>query len=58
MHAESEFGLRGPDLQHEGVRRVHKDGGVFLRRGVQAELSISGLGVIGEGNGAGQLAVI
>lgn len=59
MCVELEFGLSGAtDLQHEGVRRVHKDGAIFLWRGLQAELSIGGFGVIGEGDGAGQLAII
>lgn len=38
--------------------RVDKDGGVFPGRRLQAELSIRRLGVVGEGDGAGKLAVV
>lgn len=41
------------DLKHKGVRWVHKDGGVFSRRRLQAKLGISGLRIIGEGDGVG-----
>ena len=30
----------------------------MARRGLQAELSVGGLGVVGEGDGVGQLAVV
>lgn len=46
------------DLQHESMWRVDKDGRVLPGRRLQAELSIRRLGVVGEGNGAGQLAVV
>lgn len=38
--------------------RVDEDGGVFPRRRLQAELSIRRLGIVGEGDGAGQLAIV
>ena len=37
---------------------MYKDGGVFLGRGLQAELGVSGLGIIGEGDGVSQFAII
>ena len=37
---------------------MDEDGGVVARRGLQAELSVSGLGVVGEAEGSGQLPVI
>lgn len=40
------------------MRRVHEDGGVFPGRRLQAELGVGRLGVVGEGDGAGQLAVV
>lgn len=46
------------DLKHKSVRRVHKDGGIFTRRGFQAKLAIRCLGVVGEGDGACQFAII
>lgn len=38
--------------------RVDEDGGVFPGRRLQAELSIRRLGIVGEGDGAGQLAIV
>lgn len=38
--------------------RVDEDGRVFPGRRLQAELCIRRLGVIGEGDGAGQLAIV
>ena len=46
------------DLQHKCVWRVDKDGGVFPGRRLQAKLGIRRLGVVGEGDGAGQLAIV
>lgn len=37
---------------------MHKDGGVFSGRGLQAELGVRCLGIVGEGDGAGQLSII
>ncbi len=37
---------------------MDEDGGVFPGRRLQAELCIRRLGVVGEGDGAGQLAII
>lgn len=37
---------------------MHKDGGVFSGRGLQAELGVRCLGVVGEGDGAGQLSIV
>lgn len=56
--SEGKFSKKGTDLEHEGVWRVHKDGGVFLGRGLQAELRVGGFGVVREGDGVGQLAVV
>lgn len=46
------------DLQHERVRRVDEDGWVFSGRRLQAKLGVRRLGVVSEGDGAGQLAVV
>ena len=51
-------GERGTYLQHEGMRRVHEYGGVLPGRGLQAQLGVCGLGVVGEGDAAGQLPVV
>lgn len=56
--ASSRSASSGTDLQHESVWRVDEDGGVFPRRRLQAELGIRRLGVVGEGDGAGQLAIV
>ena len=40
------------------MRRVDEDGGVLAGRGLQAQLCVRGLGVVGEGDGVGQLAVV
>lgn len=37
---------------------MDKDGGVFPGRRLQAELGVRRLGVVGEGDGAGQLAIV
>lgn len=37
---------------------MHKDGGVFSGRGLQAELGVCCLGIVGEGDGAGQLSIV
>lgn len=37
---------------------MHEDGGVLLGRGLQAELRVGGFGVVREGDGVGQLAVV
>ena len=37
---------------------MHKYGGIFSRRGLEAELGVRGLGVVGEGDGVGQFAVV
>lgn len=46
------------DLQHQGMWRVHKYGGVFPGRGLQAQLCVGGFSVVGEGYAAGQLPII
>ena len=46
------------NLQHECVRRVDEDGRVVARRGLQAELSVGGLGVVGEAERGAQLPVV
>lgn len=37
---------------------MHEDGGVFPGRRLQAQLGVRRLGVVGEGDGAGQLAIV
>ena len=37
---------------------VHKDGCVLFGRGLQAELSVGGLGIVGEGNTTGKFPII
>lgn len=37
---------------------MHEDGGVLLGRGLQAELRVGGFGVVREGDGVGQLAIV
>ena len=37
---------------------MDEDGGVFPRRRLQAELRVRRLGVVGEGDGVGQLAIV
>lgn len=49
---------RQTHLQHERMWRVDKDGGILPGGGLQAQLGVRGLGVVGEGDGTGQLAVV
>lgn len=38
--------------------RVHEDGGVVLGGGLKAQLAVGGTRVVGEGDAAGQLAIV
>lgn len=45
-------------LQHQCMGRMHKNGGVVLGGGLEAELGICGARVVGEGDAGGQFAVV
>lgn len=50
--------MQQTDLQHESMWWVDKYRGVFPGWRLQAELGVRGLGVVGEGDGVGQFAIV